>query len=303
MDVVLGIGVNGLGSSPVAAGLETSGSIHLNLEVGNNRGLDWVDGLEHVPVNVASAWRSGKGSLVNPSVIKVKLVNEGLDWEVGDSLIGVLVPLQGGEESVDGSDGLSWNSGGHISIGREHDTEDTTEETISWSSGLVQVDDVHLEVELLAIDLVLRFSVEVELGALELLLGREWSSAGKVGDELLFASFSNCGLGSFGLTVLIPLDSGGGNILVSQGQGVLVEGNLGVVLEAKFAWGDQVDWRLVSTSAVVGIGRTSRSSKSTPVTTIVGVVVEGTPISGRDGGGSEEEHGSLREGVHENLKY
>ena len=302
VEVVLGGGTNGLGFSPVSGSLETSGSIHLSLEVGDNRLLDWVDVGEHVPVNVASAWRSGEGSLVNPSVLEIKGVQEGLDWEVGHSLIGGLVPLQGGEEIVDGSDGSSWDSLGHLSISGEYDTEDTTEESVSWSRGLVHVDDVHLEVELLTIDLVLRLSVEVELGALELLLGREWSSAGKVRVEQLLAGGSDLGLGS--QTGGIPLDGGGGDILVSQFQVVLVEGNLGVVLEAKFAWGDQVDWRLVSSSAVVG---DTGSSKIWPVTTIgaltvVILVVEGH-TSGRDGGGSEEEHGSLREGVHKNLKY
>lgn len=133
--------------------------------------LDWVDSLQHVPVDESVAWRSCNWPFVNPSVVgihhhhQVSVRNEWHNW------IGLeLSPLERIEESVNSFDHLVSNSFFGVVCRRKQDSESSVLDSVLACQR--QMHSVHLELVSFSIDSMFWPWVKVELSSCE----SSWSS-------------------------------------------------------------------------------------------------------------------------------
>jgi hypothetical protein len=209
---------------------------------------DGLDLLEHGPSDAFSARGRSQGTVVTPELLEVKGVEVALKRKrAGDRSLGCET-CQVVEEHV---------GAGATLLGVEKDSKHGAEATVC-----TKMDNVHLEVVLLAHDSVLGGSVEVELNRVPV---RHAIFAG----QLHLATVCRLGSSKFDLDLGAITDHLDCAVILVQS--VQINGNLIAALAERIS---QVDWRLALTVSAIRVGNFTLSSlKRAPVFSLLLVVV------------------------------
>lgn len=210
---------------------------------------DGLDLLEHGPSDAFSARGRSQGTVVAPELLEVEGVEEALERKRAVDL------------------GLGWGKSFHVVeehvlagatlLGVEKDSKHGAEATVC-----TKMDNVHLEVVLLAHDSVLGGSVEVELKRVPV---RHAIFAG----QLHLATVCRLGSSKFDLDLGAITDHLDCAVILVQS--VQINGNLIAALAERIS---QVDWRLALTVSAIGVSNFTLSSlKRAPVFSLLLVVV------------------------------
>ena len=134
---------------------------------------DWDDAFDDVPEDALVAWSGREGARVGPSLVEVEPLHELLEVQLGEVSGGLLLDEPKEEAVVPLDVGLRVSELHLLEELLGHDFEEEAEDTGHELGVLVlrllveKVDDVHFQVEELAVDGVLTWGVEMELDTME----------------------------------------------------------------------------------------------------------------------------------------